>query len=146
MNTSPLILARRLIWVVLSVSFAVGCQATHPAQKTASPHAATPSASRTKTLIAAADKCRARKPLRRHHRPHDHPGQQAVAQRLGGGWIWNATTKTCMTSTKFVISTGPAGAGFCTEAALAASNPGYNADATPSRPLKKVIASKGGSC
>jgi len=45
------------------------------------------------------------------------PGRQAVAQRLGGGWIWNATTKMCMTSMQFVVSSGPAGAGFCTEVA-----------------------------
>ncbi|MEU9979524.1 hypothetical protein [Streptomyces sp. NPDC051014] len=37
-------------------------------------------------------------------------------------------------------------AGYCTEAAWASDNPGYNADATPAARLKKVQVSVGPAC
>jgi hypothetical protein len=132
---------------VLLVVCVMGCQTSHPAKKASAP-ATTPATSSTRTSTAAAEsKCRARKPSSGDIIVRMiTPGQQAVAQRLGGQWLWNHTTQTCQTSTRLVISAASGGAGFCTQVALAASNPAYNADATPAPPLKKVIASKGGSC
>jgi len=74
------------------------------------------------------------------------PGQQAVAQELGGEWVWNSTTHSCMTSTRMAIATAPTGSGFCTQVGLVSDNPGYDPNATPARPLRAVAASAGGSC
>ena len=68
------------------------------------------------------------------------------AQRLGGEWSWNATLRKCLTSAEMMIATAPTEAGNCTQVAYASTNPGYNPDATPAPPLKKVIAQAGPGC
>jgi hypothetical protein len=68
------------------------------------------------------------------------------AQRLGGEWTWNVTARQCMTSVQMIIAGAPTEAGNCTQVALAASNPGYDENATPAAPLKKVIAEAGPGC
>lgn len=74
------------------------------------------------------------------------PGQAPVAQQLGGEWRWDYTTSTCDTSVQMMIATAPTGPGSCTQVGYASSNPGYNPDATPAPPLKKVVASAGPAC
>lgn len=74
------------------------------------------------------------------------PGQAPVAQALGGEWRWDYTTSTCDTSVQMMIATAPTGPGSCTQVGYASSNPGYNPDATPAPPLKKVVASAGPAC
>ena len=69
------------------------------------------------------------------------PGLPDDALELGGGWQWNYNTNTCMTSVGFTIATASQGKGNCTEVALASGNLGYNVEAKPAAPLKKVIAS-----
>ena len=68
------------------------------------------------------------------------------AQRLGGEWTWNTALHKCLTSVQMMMATAPTEAGNCTQAAYASDNPGYNADATPAGPLKKVIAEAGPGC
>lgn len=68
------------------------------------------------------------------------------AQRLGGGWVWNVTLRKCLTSVQMIIATAPPEAGNCTQVAYASSNPGYNPDGTPAKPLRKVIAQAGPGC
>ncbi|MEU9406204.1 hypothetical protein AB0E08_10925 [Streptomyces sp. NPDC048281] len=47
----------------------------------------------------------------------------------------------CVTTFHSVETTSPTGAGYCTEAAWASDNPGYNADTTPAvRPRKAQVA------
>ena len=69
------------------------------------------------------------------------PGLPDDALELGGGWQWNYNTNTCMTSVDFTIATASQGKGNCTEVALASDNLGYNVEAKPAAPPKKVIAS-----
>ncbi len=45
-----------------------------------------------------------------------------------------------------VQRTSPNVPGACTEAAWASDNPGYNADATPAKRLKKVQVAVGPAC
>jgi len=71
-------------------------------------------------------------------------GQQAKAQALGDQWGWNYTSGECQTGTDFSIATAPTGPGACVQVALAKDNPGYNADAVPAVPLRKVIATSPG--
>jgi hypothetical protein len=68
------------------------------------------------------------------------------AQELGGGWLWNVTARKCMTSAQMIIAGAPTEAGNCTQVAYASSNPGYDPDATPARPLRKIIAQAGPGC
>lgn len=141
----PYIVAKRWIWLVLGALLLAGCQTSHPSKIAV--RSTTPTTSGTNTSTGAADKCRARKPSSGDIIVRMiTPGQQPVAQRLGGEWLWNNTTKTCQSSLEFMISTAPPGTGFCTQVALASSNPGYKVDATPAPPLKKVLGSKGGAC
>jgi len=69
------------------------------------------------------------------------PGLQDSAQLLGG---WSP--ETCKSSVDQIMAGSPTGDGYCTEIAMASDNPGYNADATPAKPLKHVIEAIGGSC
>lgn len=69
------------------------------------------------------------------------PGLPDSAQVLGEVDLGNCTpTLDCL------ARTSPRGDGYCTEVAWASDNPGYNADATPAPPLKKVIEAIGGGC
>lgn len=69
------------------------------------------------------------------------PGLQDSAQVLGG---WSP--ETCKSSIPQIMAGAPTGDGYCTEVAWSSTNPGYNADATPAKPLKHVIEAVGGSC
>lgn len=59
------------------------------------------------------------------------PGQPATAQQLGNVNLQNCTL--AFNDLAAQTSTGP---GYCTTAAWAADNPGYNVDAVPAAPLK----------
>jgi hypothetical protein len=63
------------------------------------------------------------------------------AQRLGsrGG-------ADCSSTFDSIRTTSPTGDGYCTEAAWASDNPGYNADADPAAPLQHVVVSVGPAC
>lgn len=69
------------------------------------------------------------------------PGQPATAQVLGE---YNAGT--CASTFQDLQTTSPTDPGYCTQAAWASDNPGYNADATPAAPLKHVQVSIGPAC
>lgn len=60
------------------------------------------------------------------------PGDQPTAQLLGASGVCD-----------LAVAPGP---GYCDTVALASSNPGYNVNATPAAPLKKVITSVGAGC
>jgi hypothetical protein len=63
------------------------------------------------------------------------------AQMLGG-----ADPVTCASTFDYLQHTSPTGDGYCTEAAWASDNPGYNADETPAKRIKKVQMWVGPSC
>jgi hypothetical protein len=69
------------------------------------------------------------------------PGTPDSAQVLGG-----ADLATCTSTLDELQSDSPAGAGYCTQAAWAADNPGYNADLTPAPPLKHIVLAVGSAC
>ncbi|WP_405671443.1 hypothetical protein [Streptomyces sp. NBC_01530] len=69
------------------------------------------------------------------------PGLPNSAQVVG-----NYDLMRCETTFKSLPSSSPTQAGYCTEAAWASDNPGYNADATPAKSLKKVQVSVGPAC
>jgi len=68
-----------------------------------------------------------------------------TATRLGGGWAWDFGDKKCITSIDMAVKTNPPLEGFCTQVALVSDNPGYDENAVPAPPLRKVIAASG-SC
>lgn len=61
------------------------------------------------------------------------PGLPDSALELGG-----TDPEHCVLTFNSLQTSSPTGIGYCTEAAWASDNPGYNADATPAPPLKKV--------
>ena len=69
------------------------------------------------------------------------PGLPDSAQVLGNYFL-----ATCETTFQSLTHTSPTGPGYCTEAAWASDNPGYNADATPAKRLKKVQVTVGPAC
>jgi hypothetical protein len=69
------------------------------------------------------------------------PGLQASAQQLG-----NVNYSDCTPTLDDFAQTAGQAQGECTTIALASANPGYNADATPARPLRKVIDEAGPGC
>jgi hypothetical protein len=73
------------------------------------------------------------------------PLQTPVAERLRAT-AWNATTQTCDSSMQMILSSAPSDAGHCTQVGYVAYNPGYNPNATPAAPLRKVVASAGPTC
>jgi hypothetical protein len=60
--------------------------------------------------------------------------------------IGNYNVVTCETTFHSVQTTSSTEAGYCTEAAWASDNPGYNADADRAARLKKVQVSVGPAC
>jgi hypothetical protein len=74
------------------------------------------------------------------------PGTATVAQRLGGEWIWNASSGKCLTSVQMMIASAPQVPGSCTWVGYVSRNPGYDVNATPASPLRHVVASSGPSC
>lgn len=69
------------------------------------------------------------------------PTLQDEAQLLGSRGYPN-----CSSTFDMIQSTSPTDPGECTEAAWASDNPGYDADATPAKRLKKVQVSVGPAC
>ena|ERR1700674_1529574 len=68
------------------------------------------------------------------------PSLSPAAQTLGSV---AHTASGCEPTVTFLQQTSPTGAGYCTQVALASDNPGYNVDANPAPPLKKLIAQFG---
>jgi hypothetical protein len=125
-----------------------GCSSTpdtSPAQPTAAASPSTSSSAAPESDLPA--KCRAKTPANAGDilfRFKD-PGTDWNAQRLGGGYAWNAATNTCLATPDFFISTVPDGPGHCGQVAMASDNPTYDENAVPAGPLHNVIAEKG-SC
>jgi hypothetical protein len=69
------------------------------------------------------------------------PGLPNSAQVLG-----NYDLVTCETTFKSLTHTSPTGPGYCTEAAWASDNPGYNADASPAKRIKNAQVVIGPAC
>ncbi len=69
------------------------------------------------------------------------PGLPASAQLLGDVEIVN-----CQSTIAFLQKTSPTSPGYCTEAAYAKDNPGYNTNAEPAPRLQHVIAAFGPAC
>ncbi|MFC8676700.1 hypothetical protein ACFUEN_28945 [Streptomyces griseorubiginosus] len=69
------------------------------------------------------------------------PGISDSAQIVG-----NYTLATCKTTFEDLPDTSPTEAGYCTLAAWASDNPGYNADARPAKRPKKVQVAVGPAC
>ena len=63
------------------------------------------------------------------------------AIRLGSVYV-----TLCKTTVDALPLISPLGEGYCTQLALASDNPGYDENATPAAPLRKVVAQVGGSC
>jgi hypothetical protein len=63
------------------------------------------------------------------------------AEELG-----NYNLATCESTLQELQETSPTGPGYCTEAAWASDNPGYDADATPAKEPKDVVLSVGPAC
>lgn len=61
------------------------------------------------------------------------PNLPASAQELGG-----TDPEHCVLTFDTLKTSSPTGAGYCTQAAWAADNPGYDVNATPAPLLKKV--------
>lgn len=70
-----------------------------------------------------------------------YPSLPVNAYVLGS---YNAAT--CEPTFQMLQDTSPTGAGYCTEAAWGSDNPGYNADATPAKRLKKIQVEVGPAC
>ncbi|MQY32601.1 hypothetical protein SRB17_05550 [Streptomyces sp. RB17] len=69
------------------------------------------------------------------------PGAPNSAQVIGN---YNVTS--CQTTFDELQQDSPTGDGYCTEAAWASDNPGYNADADSPKRLKNVQVSVGPAC
>ena len=130
---------------MLAVLALAGCAGTSPAPaKTASPAAHAKTAALT---AAAISRCDNRKPAAGDvYVRMKAPGVQTTALELGDEWRWNYTTGTCQAGLQYEMAGSPAGQGYCTWAGYAADNPGYDVNATPAAPLKKIVAQIGGSC
>jgi len=60
--------------------------------------------------------------------------------------IGNVNLVLCKPTVDTIQQTTPSGPGYCTQIARSADNPGYNPDATPAAPLRKIIAQYGSAC
>lgn len=69
------------------------------------------------------------------------PGSPSTAQTLG-----NYNLATCEPTFDWLQEASPMDPGYCTTAAWASDNPGYNTDASPAKPLKKVQVAYGPAC
>ena len=69
------------------------------------------------------------------------PRLPTSAIRLGSVYV-----TLCKTTVDALPLISPLGEGYCTQLALASDNPGYDENATPAAPLRKVVAQVGGSC
>lgn len=69
------------------------------------------------------------------------PGIPSDAQELGG-----VDEVNCQSTLDYIRKTSPTGPGYCTQVALVSDNPGYNAEVSPAKPLKKVIEAVGAGC
>lgn len=69
------------------------------------------------------------------------PGVPASAQVVGG-----LDLAQCRETVDTLSATSPLDAGYCTQAANAADNPGYDAGAIPAAPLRNVLTQVGAGC
>jgi hypothetical protein len=123
--------------------------AAAPSSHTAKPHkiAGTKAKTKGKSENAAADACYARKGASGDIIVRfKTPGQAWIAQELGGGYLWNVTSKKCLTSVQMQMAAAPMIAGACTQVGYVKDNPGYDVNADSAPPLKKVIESAGPGC
>lgn len=95
------------------------------------------------TLVAdppstAADSCPpTRDVIIRYVTPDLPPSAQVVG---------NFDVQTCQTTFDSLKGSTATDDGFCTQAAWASDNPGYDADATPAAPLKDIQVAYGPAC
>ena len=116
---------------------------TEPAPPSPSPTTASPKPSPVKTKASAtptpsASSCPVVGDIVVWYRAPTLPDS---AQMLGGNG-----GSTCESTFDFLQRTSPTGDGYCTEAAWASDNPGYNADETPAKRIKKVQMWVGPAC
>jgi len=71
------------------------------------------------------------------------PGQQPTAFTLGNVGLMTGQCKATVDTLADTVADKP---GFCSQLARAADNSGYNIDAVPATPLRKVIAQAGPGC
>jgi hypothetical protein len=122
-----------------------GCSTTHgggasperTATMTSKPAAKSPSPTEPKAT-AAAKSC---PPTRDVIVWTKVPGLPNSAQVVG-----NYNAATCETTFQWLKHSSPTTAGYCTEAAYASDNPGYNTAAEPARRLKDVQVAIGPAC
>jgi hypothetical protein len=69
------------------------------------------------------------------------PDLPPSAEELG-----NYTIATCEPTFQSLEETSPKEPGYCTQAAWASDNPGYDAEASPAAPLKNVQVAYGPAC
>lgn len=78
-----------------------------------------------------------------------YPNGNVDVSALGSrGWIKapGSGNYTCEPTTQYMQRTTPSGPGYCTQVAWSSDNPGYDVEARPVAPLKKVIAQFGDGC
>ena len=115
--------------------------ASKASPKASSQPAAAPSATKAKpkpATSATGDPCPPTRDVIVWMKVPDLPDS---AQVLG-----NYDQMNCETTFQSLPESSPTGAGYCTEAAWASDNPGYNADATPAPRLKKIQVAVGPAC
>jgi len=129
---------------VVSVSSEATVSLSSPSQRMTTPAARKATAAKRNS---AADRCDARGFASGDiYVRMKSPGTATVAQQLGGEWVWDASTRKCLTSVQMMIATAPQVRGSCTWVGYVADNPGYDVNATPARPLRHVVAASGPSC
>lgn len=137
---------RRVLFVAAAVLTLAGCSSTgtSPAKPSAAPaitaaRSAAPAPTTAATTIAAVA-C-ALRTSRDVLVRMVAPGANTVAQTVG-----DVDVAKCRSVFDLLKATSPTDAGDCTTAAYASDNPGYNPDAVPAPPLKKVQLSIGPTC
>lgn len=118
-----------------------GCAADASTDATASGTVSPTSSAKAETATASPTASKSCSPTRDVIVWYRAPGVADSAQVLG-----NYDLATCESTFQWLQQTSPTGPGYCTEAAWASDNPGYNADATPAKRLKKVQLAIGPAC
>lgn len=148
---------RRTVLPVAAILLTAACgPATHHTSAAASPRpsrtsakpSSTPTPTHTKTIQRTAkpkpspSKSKSCGPERDVIVWYKVPGVPDDSAQVVG----NYNLITCETTFHELQKDSPTGAGYCTEAAWASDNPGYNADADRAARLKKVQVSVGPAC
>ncbi|MCF1510104.1 hypothetical protein [Streptomyces glomeratus] len=148
---------RRFILPIAAILLTTACGGSGGHSASASAHASPRSAAKKSSHVAAAPTKSASNAAKQKPKPsrssktceptrdvivwYKTPELPDSAQVLGNYYV-----ATCETTFQSLTHTSPTGAGYCTEAAWASDNPGYNADATPAKRLKKVQVAVGPAC